>query len=822
MLLRLFRAIVTYPLASVILVTLCIGFLGTYTPRLQIDASSKTLMLEDDEDLIFNGVMNARYGGGDFLVIAFKPHEDLLSPQTLSALKKLSNELAGLNRIDSVISILNVPLLQSPVMPVRELVKKIPTLEDERVEKALAKEEFLQSPLYKNNLVSADFTTTALVLNLTPDLRYAQLEQQKKELEALEKPTSTQRQQLRHTLESIKFHRDAQRAIEHQSIKQIRTIMEDYTPYGSLFLGGVNMIADDLITYIKHDVVFYGVSLLLLLSLTLWFIFRQFRFVALPLLICLYSVLASTGTLGYFGWEVTVISSNFISLQLIITISIVLHLIVRYRELALRYTKTSQKRLVFLTLASKATPSFFAIITTIAGFGSLIFSNIKPIITLGWMMSVGIALSLGIAFVLFGAILVLLPKKRPVLSFEKHFAITHWCSWLVKRHGKAIIVVSGFIFLLGASGASKLEVENSFINYFKSSTEIYKGMEIIDQKLGGTTPLDIILTFTQDEEIPVEELDDFEAEFAQKQSKEEYWFSARKMQVVERVHDYLNAQPEIGSVQSLGTMLKVGKILNDGNPLDSFQLALLYNELPVHFRNLILDPYLSIAHNQVRFSTRVMDSQEGLRRNELLARINHDLDAMLEADTATHRLSSLMVLYNNMLQSLYTSQITTLGFVVLVLLGMFWLLFRSFKVGLIAIASNIIPMSIVFGLMGWVGLPLDMMTITIAAISIGIGVDDTIHYLHRFREELAHDWDYEAAMERSHQSIGYAMYYTSFAIILGFSILVISNFIPTVYFGLLTVLVMAMVLLGALLLLPRLLIVFCPWGTSYVRNTHAS
>ncbi|MBN2963303.1 MMPL family transporter [Sulfurospirillum sp. T05] len=813
MLLRLFRAIITYPFISVVLVTLCVGFLGIYTSHLQIDASSKTLMLEDDEDLLFTNAVGERYGGGDFLVIAFKPHEDLLAPQTLNALKNLSDELSALNRIASVVSILNVPLLQSPVLPVRELVKRIPTLEDERVDYALAKEEFLHSPLYKDNLVSADFTTTALLLNLTPDLRYTQLEKHKKALEALEHPTSVQRQELKQTLQNIKFHRDAQREIEHQSIKQIRAIMEDYAPYGSLFLGGVNMIADDLITYVKHDVLFYGVSLLLLLSLTLWAIFRQLRFVALPLLICLYSVLASTGILGYFGWEVTVISSNFISLQLIITVSIVLHLVVRYRELALRYTKTSQQRLVFVTLASKATPSFFAIITTIAGFGSLIFSNIRPIITLGWMMSVSIGTSLVIAFVLFGAILALLPKKRPVSTFETRFALTHWCANLVKTRGNAILLLSGFIFLLGVSGASRLEVENSFINYFKSSTEIYKGMEIIDQKLGGTTPLDVLITFTQKEELEIEALDDFEAEFAQKQSKEEYWFSARKMQIVERIHTYLDAQPEIGSVQSLGTLLSVGKILNEGKQLDSFQLALLYNELPPRFRGLILDPYLSIEHNQVRFSTRVIDSQEGLRRDALLARINHDIDALLEDDTATHRLSGLMVLYNNMLQSLYESQITTLGFVALVLLGMFWLLFGSLKVALIAIVSNIIPMSIVFGLMGWAGLPLDMMTITIAAISIGIGVDDTIHYLHRFREELAHDWNYEAAMERSHQSIGYAMYYTSFAIILGFSILVVSNFIPTIYFGLLTVLVMAMVLLGALLLLPRLLIVFRPWGT---------
>lgn len=822
MLLRIFRLLVTYPITCTLLLSVLVGLLGLHAPKLQIDASSKTLMLEDDEDLLFSGQMNERYGGADFLVIAFTPKEGLLSPQSLEALALLSRDLEALERIASVTSILTVPLLQSPIMPIRDLVHNIPTLQKEGIDPTLAKNEFLTSPLYKNNLVSEDFATTGLLLNLTPDERYSTLEAKRKELASLQHPSLEEQRALTRTLTELKLHRDNQREIERQNIQDIRHIMDNYRHHGALFLGGVNMIADDLITYIKHDLFFYGISLVVLLTLTLWVIFRQLRFVLLPLVVCLYSVVASTGVLGYFGWEVTVISSNFISLQLIITVSIVLHLVVRYRELALRYTKTTQRRLVFLTLASKATPSFFAIITTIAGFGSLLFSNIKPIITLGWMMSVGIALSLGIAFVLFGALLSLLPKKPPVLAFETRFALAHWCSSLVKRHGKAIVAVSIGIFVLGVTGALKLEVENSFIQYFKSTTEIYKGMEIIDQKLGGTTPLDVIVTFTQEEETH-DELDEFEAEFAQGGSKEQYWFSARKMETVARIHAYLEAQPEVGSIQSLGTLLAIGQILNENRPLESFQLALLYNEMPPHFRSLILDPYLSIEHNQVRFSTRIIDSKEGLRRNELLARINHDLDTMLEEDTATYRLSSLMVLYNNMLQSLYTSQITTLGFVVLALLGMFWIVFGSFYVALIAIVSNIVPMSIVFGLMGWTGLPLDMMTITIAAISIGIGVDDTIHYLHRFREELAHDGDYEAAMERSHQSIGYAMYYTSFAIMLGFSILVVSNFIPTIYFGLLTVLVMAMVLLGALLLLPRLLILFRPWGTlPHLRSSHAS
>jgi len=690
-----------------------------------------------------------------------------------------------------VTSILNVPLLQSPIQPIKELVKGVPTLQSDTPNPELVKEEFLKSPLYKGSLVSEDFTTTALLLNLSSDGRYRSLMQERQKLQDIQSLNTKQIQTLNELEKTLRVHRETQREIEHQSIKQIRAIMDEYKDEGTLYLGGVSMIADDMITYIKHDVLFYGVTLFLLLSIALFVIFGQIRWVAIPSLVCLYSVIATTGILGYFGWEVTVISSNFIALQLIITLSIVIHLIVRYRELAGSYTKTNQKRLVYATLLSKATPSFFAIITTIAGFGSLVLSNIKPVMALGWMMSVGIGLSLILSFVLFGALLALLPKVKPHFYFEKKIPLAHWCSQIVKNHGRKILVTSVAIFFISITGAMRLEVENSFIDYFKSSTEIYKGMAVIDKKLGGTTPLDVIITF-KDEPIPEpEEIDPFEAEFAQTQDEAQYWFSATKMSTILKVHDYLESQEAIGSVQSIGTLLKIGKNLNKGKSLGSFEMALLYNELPEKFRDLILNPYVSIEHNQVRFATRIVDSMEDLRRDALLKTINNDLHVMLENTDATHRLSSLMVLYNNLLQSLYDSQIRTLGFVILLLGVMFWLLFQNLKVAIIALVANIIPMSVVFGFMGWIGLPLDMMTITIAAIS--------------------NDGNYVAAMTRSHKSIGYAMYYTSFVVMLGFSILVISNFIPTIYFGLLTVLVMAMVLLGALLLLPQLLLRFQPW-----------
>ncbi len=800
--------VLKFPLWTIFFLFIAILALAYQTKNLEIDASADTLLLENDTDLLYSRAINKKYNNADILVITYSPKDTLLSQSSLDTIEKLSNELLKLENITGITSILTVPLLQSPIRAVSELVKNVPTLKSPDIDKKLAKAEFLNSPFYKNNLVSKDFKTTAIVVELKNDDEYLAL---KNKLKTLKKDSL----EYKASALELKKHRDIQREKNHQFIQNVRDIIQNNQNSGELFLGGVNMIADDMISFIKDDLNIYGIALLALLIIVLWVIFREWRWIAIPVAISLLSIFSTTGLLGLFGWEVTVISSNFISLQLIITISIVLHLIVRYRELVLHKPDLSQEELVLQTVLSKASPSFFAILTTIVGFGSLALSSILPIMNLGWMMSSGIMISLIISFLVFPALLVKLKKTTPHTAFEKSFALTKVFANIVQNHGNKILFVSFAVIVFSISGASKLMVENSFINYFKSSTAIYQGMKVIDDKLGGTTPLDIIVNFktnevkTQKKEQKEILLDDFASEFEDTSDEAQYWFIEAKMKKIEEIHDYLNALPEIGNVQSLATILKIGRTLNNGIDLDNFKLALLYNKIPPEFKKVILDPYLSIKDDEVRFTTRIIDSNPQLRRDNLIKKINADMANILE-DKGSYRLSNLMILYNNMLQSLFKSQILTLGFVLISLFAMFLVIFKSFKIASIAIVANVIPMSIIFGFMGWFSIPLDLMTITIAAISLGIGVDDTIHYIHRYLEELQKDGDYLAAMHRSHNSIGYAMYYTTFAIILGFSILAFSNFIPTIYFGLLTVLVMFMALMGALLLLPRLFIIFKP------------
>ncbi len=431
--------------------------------------------------------------------------------------------------------------------------------------------------------------------------------------------------------------------------------------------------------------------------------------------------------------------------------AITIHLIVRYRGLALRNPEAEQRQLVLESVSLMLTPCAYAAFTTIAGFSSLLMSDILPVRTFGWMMSAGIAVSLITTFLLFPAGLMLLGKAAPRVETAKRFSFTAALARFTEAHGKLIILLSYLILIINVIGVTRLVVENSFINYFKDDTEIYQGLKVIDEELGGTTPLDVIVEL----EVPqvsagiretkangqgAEEFDEFD-EFDEPLD-EKYWFTADRMALATKIHDYLDSLPETGKVLSLATMLKIATKLNNGQPLDNFQLALVYSQLPDKFKRIILKPYVSPQHHQLRYSIRIKDSEKSLRRDALLKKIRQDLVNELGFKEDKVHLTGLLVLYNNMLQSLFKSQILTLGVVVLALLGMFFLLFRSLKLALIAIAPNLLAISVVLGVMGWLNIPLDMMTITIAAISIGIAVDNTIHYIYRFRHEFKAETGY--------------------------------------------------------------------------------
>ena len=795
-------------ISLVLVLSVVFGYLST---KLSIDASAETLLLEHDPDLKAYRQIAKRYDSPGLLVVAFTPKDDLFSPKNLELIKNLSDELVKNDMVSSVISILNVPLLNSVKGGVTGILDHTPTLSDKDINISKAKLEFAKSPIYSGNLISKDLKTTAIALNLKQDDKFNELLNERNLLSQKESNgtiTQAEKEKFKALLAEFKAYRDELRKSDHKNLEAIKAAIAKFNANDELFLGGANMIADDMIGFIKSDLLVYGLSVLALLSFSLWLFFRQVRWIVLPMFICAVSAIFTTGIFGMFGWEVTVISSNYIALQLIITISTVIHLVVSYREFYARHPKYSQNQLIYLTLRDKFSPSFWAIFTTVIGFSSLMSADIKPVIMLGIMMSAGISVSLMLAFLLFGAINVNLKKLAPVRTFENSFKFTKYCANLALNSRKIIYAVCVLVVCFGVYGISKIKVENSFIGYFKESTQIRQGMQVIDTKLGGTIPVDVIVKFKESEpkQEKTDEKDDFESEFENDAKSAKYWFNSYHTRVAEKVHDYLKEQNFVGNVSSLATLIKAIKKLNNGVS-DDFLLAAMYEKLPLEYKKILLSPYVSVENDELRFSLRIVDSDPKLRRNLFLKELREGLLELTKNDNVSIEVVGMMVLYNNMLQNLLSSQVDTFGLTVAILFVIFCFVFRSIKLATIAIVSNLIPLCTLFGVMGFFGIPLDVMSITIAAISIGIGVDDIIHYIHRFKEELLTK-DVFDSIKAAHASIGYAMYYTSFTIFLGFSVMITSNFIPTIYFGLLTDLVMVFMLLGALIILPSLIASF--------------
>lgn len=814
-----------YPKTVLAVMAVFVLIMTIFAFKLEIDASAETLLLEDDKDLEYSRDVIKRFEAPNFLVVTYSIEDDLLSEKNINNIKMLGSQIQKIEIVESINSIINVPLLQSPPQPIKELVKNIPTLQTQNIDKELVKKEFLNSALYKQNLVSDDFKTTAILVNLKRDEKYFSLINERDSYVKLKKErvlTKDEKSSYEKTALELKKHRDILRERNHLSITEIREILQNFesTHKGiKLHLGGVDMIADDMIEFVKYDLRIFGSIMLLLLIAIIYLLLRDVKWVAIALLICSVSMVITSGILGILGLEVTVVSSNFISLQLIINMSLILHLIVKYRELQEKHPEETQENLILNTVSLMALPSFYVVITTVAGFSSLVFSGILPVINFGWMMSLGSVISLFITFIIFPLSLIFFKNEKHNSLLAEKDSFTSKVARVVDNYRKTILFATIFVALFSITGAMKLRVENSFIDYFKQDTYIYKGMALIDQKLGGTTPLDIVLTFKeQSDEVETvkvvqdednAELDSFSDEFEEKEGdKEQYWFTQNKMQKIKEVHDYLDSLEAIGKVLSLSTTGEILKVLNDGKEADGLTLALMYKELPVEYKKIIITPYIDIKNNQARISTRVIDSLPKLQRDELIKKINSDLKKIVNPKYEEYKVTNILIMYNNMLQSLFNSQIKTIGAVVLILFLMFLALFRSFKIATVGMIANVIPVGVVFGFMGWMDIPLDMMTTTIAAIGLGIAVDNTIHYIYRYKIDYKESGDALAAMYSSHRSIGTAMFYTSTIIIVGFSILVLSSFLPTIYFGLLTAMVMFVAVVGDLLLLPVLLLIF--------------
>lgn len=804
----------TKPYLVIAILLLLVGFFGWQTQNFRLDASADSLLLEDDPDLEFSREINVRYGIREAVTIAYTPTGDLFSREELNKLGELRDELLAINRVESVDSILNVPIFEDT--PLTGISEDYLTLSDQDIDLVSAREEVTNSPVFRNAVISPDGKTAGMLVSFAIDETARDLIGRRTELRSKargEELSADEVSELAQIESDYAIHSVLAADRQHEIISVVRATLERYRENAQIYLGGAPMIADDLVTFVQGDLSSFSFAVVLLIVFALGLIFRKVRWVVLPLACCAVAGVIMVGVLGLMDWRVTVVSSNFISLLLIITISLTVHLIVRYRELRATRHYTDHDKLLRHSVLSMFRPCLYTALTTAVAFGSLIVSGILPIITFGWMMMMGVATALLVAFTLFPAILSIIKKDESKHSSNLRLNLTSVLADVTAKLDSKILYIYLGVALISGIGLSQIRVENSFIDYFRESTEIYQGMSLFDEKLGGTLSFDVVVN------LPAAE-DDFDGGFddgfgfgdSGDSNEDAYWFTAPKMEQVKAIHQYLDNDPQTGKVLSFGAVIELAEQLNDDQPIDGLLWAVLYNRIPETLKQTVLNPFISIDDNQIRFNVRVIESAENLNRNELLQRIEAGIESDFGFADEDVQLTGILVMYNNVLQSLFQSQILTLGVVMLAIMLMFLVLFRSFMIALICIIPNAIAAAFVLGIMGWVGIPLDIMTITIASISVGIGVDNTIHYMHRFKREFPRIGNYCDTMYFCHNSIGRAMYFTSMTIVAGFSILAVSNFIPTIVFGLLTSLAMLVALVGSLTLLPQLLATFKPLG----------
>jgi len=836
------------PWLTLAAVALLVAAAATQLDKIKLDASADSLMLQGDPSLEFYRKVTEAYSTEDFLLITWQPNAPLLSPQSLQPLKKMADELRALDGVSSVVTVLDVPLLESPPVTLSDMTSSdpLPSLEDSGLDLDMVLREFTTSPIYADLLVSRDGKVSAVQINLQRDEQYFELlaerealriKRSKQTLSAAEEAELSAAETAFKARSAIVLERDE------QLVANVRKIAARYTGDARLFVGGVPMIAADMVSFVASDLVVFGSAILGIMAVMLAIIFRHLRWVAIPLVTCGVTVTLMLGLLGALDWRMTVISSNFVAVLLIITLSIVIHLVVRFREMHAQHPELSLHERVLQSMRLMAVPCFYTSITTIVAFMSLVVSGIQPVIDFGWMMTVGVSLGLLLSFIVVPCLILVWPEGKEHHHSGDDPALTAYFARATDRHGGAILLVTVVLAVLTVVGISRLEVENRFIDYFKKTTEIYQGMQLLDTALGGTIPLDIIIT-PPDEDAPLPGLenvpaaqtadaagivatahagdlggDDWDDEFstddefatADDDFKPSYWFSLAGMRELDKVHAYIDSLPETGKVLSLSTVFAVVKDLM-GDDISGVELAIVQKSFPEDMKKLMVSPYFSENTQEARLTVRVKETSKELRRDQFLRHVRQHLQDALGLAPDRFQFTGMLVLYNNVLQSLFRSQILTIGAVFVAILVMFLVLFRSLSLALITLAPNVLAAATVLGVMGLAGIPLDIMTITIAAIVVGIGVDDCIHYVHRFMAEFPQDRNYRATMYRCHHSIGRAMYYTTLTVVVGFSTLTLSNFNPSIYFGLLTVLAMVIAVLGALLLLPRLILLFKPMG----------
>ncbi len=767
-------------------------FSSLYIKNFRIDASSDTLVAKNDQDFLYYKSYSQLFTSENFLLLAVKNNGEV-DNKFVEKFEFLSKEILKLKNVKRVFSFIDAPILFLNNTSLNTLSSNdIETLRNTNYNLKEVIKELSINPIYQDQIINSDSNVFSLIIYLHKNL---EMEEAKIDYDNFKISKNKYLE--------IKNKNDTKRNILISEIRNITNKMDDKHEY---FLGGVEMITSDVIDFVKKDIITFSICVTLIIILVLFYIFKKIIFVFICLISSVYSVFVIFGVISFFQIEVTAISSNFSALIFILSISMNIHIINYYRLL-----NTNSDIKIKTTFAKMFWPCFYTSLTTIVAFGSLILTDIKPIIDFGIIMTLSLIISFICSFSILPLLLFIAPNNSQ--SNKNIFMFKDLFSSLTDNFFKIIIFISLLSFMFSIGGILKLNVENSFINYFKKDTEIYKGMKLIDDELGGTTPLDIIVNFNElvdssniDQVINEDDLiineDIFDDEiFINDQTST--WFTKEKLEIISNIHYFLDKRKEVGKVQSVISLIEMANLINK-KPLEIFELSVLYSEIPENYKENLIYPYLLIDQNMAKITARVKDS-ENINRQNLINDVKNYLDNNSNELVKSFKVNGLLVLYNNMLDSLFNSQIKSLGFVIILIFFMFIILFKSIKLSIIAIIPNIFASAFILGIIGYLSIPLDIMTITIAAITIGIAVDNTIHYLYRFKE-FNNNNKLMDSIKLTNSSAGLAVITTSITIALGFSVLSFSSFIPTVLFGIFTSLAMIFAMLGVMILIPSLLI----------------
>ncbi|NNL83376.1 MAG: MMPL family transporter [Winogradskyella sp.] len=819
----LISVVVRKPIVVLVSMLALVAACSFFISSLNIDASPDSLMLESDPDLKYYREVHRHYGTDEFIIVGFKPKKEILEKSTIDFIENISEKFKKIEGVSSVTSLSNVPLLLQIQKDNKTGETSFSNLLSSQVDLAKAKAEFTTSPIYVNNLVNDDLNTTAIKVDIEKnetliDLleeKYVFLDKQKNQLF-----DESDEADLHGVRKNILFERQVINNRYKNVLRSVREIVNDVDDAGEFYLAGAPLIGNDMKDFVGKDIKIFGVAILSIMILVLFLFFRRPAWIFLALVCAILNVLLVAGLASILEFQLTIISSNFVALLIIFSVTLSIHVIIRYQEIQKTQPNETIDENLKITLSQIITPCFYMVLTSAIAFFSLIVSDINPVIVFGYIMILGLLCAFLLTFTVLPALIMLINPKSRVLEQDKSATLLENLLNVIVNNKRLTIAIVVGMFVLNIIGISQITVENRFIDYFKKTTDIYQGLELVDQELGGTVPLEVMLEVDPDQVEEVDEDTQEDEEFGDYLTNLEgtqddftaksYWYNRSGIRKINKIHKYLEDLPQVGKVLSLSSTEEVFRTINKGEPLEDFHLSLVYRKVPDNVKQVLISPYVSSDGSQARILARIKDSDHTLIRNDLLKKISTELNTSFINDGESVRLTGISVLYNNVLQSLFRSQILTLGTVFVCIFIMLVILFRNFKLAVIGTLPNIFTALFILGLMGVIGIPLDIMTITIAAITIGIGVDYAIHYIHRYKKEFAQNGDNFQAIYRSQTTVGKALYFTSITITLGFIILVLSNFVPSIYFGMLTSIAMLVALFATFSIIPLLLSIMQP------------